>query len=171
MLTDLERARADFSNFPPPIFDSWIALNVADYGWPDEKEISPRGARWRHYILHQRPRAWWASIEWKLIQWKPDLTALIPDSASAVQDVFEFNVYGRLTHSVLYVGPEESAKRFASAHSYFCGHGIWPGGIPIVEEPRGWWLLDGTHRFAAFLKCEIDGTAKPMQPIYLGRAP
>ncbi len=132
MTNNYTQACLDLPNFPADVMDIWLRSEIEKKGWPP----SPMND-WKYLQKKIKSIQYLQNLRWNLQEIELLNIKIMQEDVETIQLVLG-NGYG-------------SKHRIDSVLQYFETKPIFPKPIILEKIADGYSLLDGNHRFAAFL--------------------
>jgi hypothetical protein len=141
-----EQVAANLPNFPEDIIEQWMGYYAQSDGWPPP---NPLQGRW-YALLAGRPLSYWRGVEWRLEDLSPVCMSLIAECQDLIGQIIRAHELNESNPYSEFMGAE-AQQRFHRLIWFLRTNGILPR-PPIILEHRGQYeIMDGNHRFAAYL--------------------
>lgn len=134
-------ARATFPNFPEAAFKLWLDDRIRSNGWP------PAGIEWQGFLCG-KPLSVWQTLQWTLERITVGPDDLAKTSFDLIMEIIEAGL-GRTNLISQYI--PDTAERFYSCLECVKSKGTTPGTVLLLRSAKGYDVIDGSHRMAAFL--------------------
>lgn len=146
MLTPFEKVSADLPNFPEDIVEQWMGFYANSDGWPPP---DPLQGRWKT-LLAGRPISYWRRVEWRLEELAPERMTLTVDCKNLIGQIVRAHELGEKNPYSEFIG-DDANERFHRLISFLRTKGNLPRPPIILNHGGLYEIMDGNHRFAAYL--------------------
>jgi hypothetical protein len=138
--------KGDLPTWPEAIIEEWLLYfaNEPDGGWPPPDPLGNH--RWNR-LLGGRPLSWWRRVSWSRQKANCDLESFSPKAKQGVAEIMAAISAG--------TADQVTKRRFDHPFKYIMDNGVFPGAVILMGTPRGFDILDGSHRMAAFVALQM----------------
>jgi hypothetical protein len=149
MMSIIEQVSADLPNFPDDIVKQWIGYYAESEGWPPPE---PLEGRWKS-LLANKNLEYLKTVEWNLEVFYPPSLELTQDCNILIQEMVGFFVHSRPCNYSDFMG-DEARPKLARLLQYLREQGDLPCKPILIKHVDKYEILDGNHRFVAYLLWE-----------------